>query len=120
MRFAVLEFTDFAGIVAVPAGGAAAARALVGAADPCRLARMWQKLDLLLTDGGLEYTPAAKSACQALADDGPTRKIVAIKVYPGETGVAEVERGIGHRVVADVTPNEALRWTGAAMLVCGS
>ena len=99
MLFAVLEFTDFAiiaAIVAVLAGGAAAARSLFGPADRDRLARVEQKLDLLLTHAGLDYTPPAKSTWQALADEGPARKIAAIKVYREETGagLAEAKRAV--------------------------
>ncbi len=89
MLFAVLEFTDFAiiaVIVAVWAGGTAAARAAFGPANRDRLARVEQKLDLLLTHAGLDYTPAPKAEWQALADEGPARKIAAIKAYREETG----------------------------------
>jgi ribosomal protein L7/L12 len=99
MLFAVLEFTDFAliaAIVAVLAGGAAAARSLFGPADRERLARVEQKLDLLLTHAGLDYTPTPKAAWQGLADEGPARKIAAIKAYREETGagLAEAKRAI--------------------------
>jgi ribosomal protein L7/L12 len=92
--FAVLDFTDFAiiaAIVAVLAGGAAAARASFGPANRDRLARVEQKLDLLLTHAGLDYTPAPKAAWQALADEGPARKIAAIKAFRDETGAGLVE-----------------------------
>ena len=65
MLVAVLEFTDFAiiaAIVAVLAGGTAAARFYFRPADRVRLARVEQKLDLLLTHAGLDYTPAPKTA----------------------------------------------------------
>jgi ribosomal protein L7/L12 len=99
MLFAVLEFTDFAiiaAIVAVLAGGAAAARSLFGPADRQRLARVEQKLDLLLTHAGLDYTPTPKAAWQGLADEGPARKIAAIKAYREETGagLAEAKRAV--------------------------
>jgi ribosomal protein L7/L12 len=90
MLFAVLGFTDFAiiaGIVAVLGGAAAATRAGLGPANRDRLARMEQKLDLLQTHAGLDYTPAPKAAWQALADEGPARKIAAIKAYRDEIGV---------------------------------
>lgn len=93
MLFAVLEFGDFAiiaAIVAVLAGGAAAARSLFGPADRQRLNRVEQKLDLLLTHAGLDYTPPT-STWQALADEGPDRKIAAIKVYREETGAGLAE-----------------------------
>jgi|SRR6185312_1451184 len=94
MIFAVLDFTDFAivaGIVALLAGGAVMARESLGPANRDRLARVEQKLDLLLTHSGLDYTPAPKTAWQALADEGPTRKIAAIKAYREETGVGLAE-----------------------------
>ncbi len=94
MLFAVLEFTDFviiAAIVVLLAGGAVAARVSFGQADRGRLARVEQKLDLLLTHAGLDYTPAPRAAWQALADEGPARKIAAIKAYRDETGAGLVE-----------------------------
>lgn len=99
MLFAVLEFTDFAviaAIVAVLAGGTAAARAGFRPADRDRLARVEQKLDLLLAQAGLDSTPAPRSAWQALADEGPARKIAAVKAYREETGVglAEAKRAV--------------------------
>lgn len=97
MLFAVLELTDFAiiaTIVAMLAGGAAAARSLFGPDDRDRLARVEQKLDLLLTHAGLDYTPPVKSTWQGLVDQGPARKIDAIKTYREETGagLAEAKR----------------------------
>jgi ribosomal protein L7/L12 len=86
MLFAVLEFTDFAIIVALAGGIAMAARANFGLANRDRLARVEQKLDLLLTHAGLDYTPPTKATWQALADEGPARKIAAIKAYREETG----------------------------------
>jgi ribosomal protein L7/L12 len=99
MLFAVLDFTDFviiAAIVAVLAGGAAAARANFGPANRDRLARVEQKLDLLLTHAGLDYMPAPKEAWQALADEGPARKIAAIKAYREQTGagLADAKRAV--------------------------
>ncbi len=99
MLFAVLEFTDFAiiaAIVALLAGGTVAAQSYFRPADRDRLARVEQKLDLLLTHAGLDYTPPAKAAWQGLADEGPTRKIAAIKAYREETGVglAEAKRAV--------------------------
>jgi ribosomal protein L7/L12 len=99
MLFAVLEFTDFAiiaGIVAILAGGVTAARSILAPADRDRLARVEQKLGLLLTHAGLDYTPPAKAAWQALADEGPDRKIAAIKAYREQTGagLAEAKRAV--------------------------
>lgn len=99
MLFAVLEFTDFAiiaAIVAVLAGGTAVARASFGPVNRDRLARVEQKLDLLLTHAGLDYTPATKDAWQVLADQGPAHKIAAIKAYREETGaeLADAKRAV--------------------------
>jgi ribosomal protein L7/L12 len=99
MLFAVLEFTDFAiiaGIVAVLAGGTAAARSYFKPVDRARLDRVEQKIDLLLTHADLGYTPPPKTEWQALADDGPARKIAAIKSYREETGagLAEAKRAV--------------------------
>ena len=99
MLFAVLEFTDFAiiaAVVAVLAGGTAAARSYVRPADRERLARVEQKLDLLLAHAGVDHAPAPKAAWQALADEGPARKIAAVKAYREETGagLAEAKRAV--------------------------
>ena len=99
MLLAVLELTDFAiiaAIVAVLAGGAATAASYFRPADRDRLARVEQKLDLLLTHAGVDYTPAPKAAWQALAEEGPARKIAAIKTYREETGagLAEAKRAV--------------------------
>src|SRR5262245_26200602 len=99
MLFAILDFTDFAiiaAIVAVLAGGTAAARGVFGPANRDRLARVEQKLDLLLTHAGLDYTATATEAWQALADKGPTSKIEAIKLYREQTGagLAEAKRAV--------------------------
>ncbi len=94
MLFAILEFADFAviaAIVIILTGGTAAARSYFRPADRDRLARVEQKLDLLLTHAGLDYTPATKVAWQAIADEGPARKIAAIKAYREETGVGLAE-----------------------------
>jgi ribosomal protein L7/L12 len=100
MLFAVLEFSDFviiAAIVFVLAGGTVAAtRTNFGPANRDRFVRVEQKLDLLLTHAGLDYTPAPKAAWQALADEGPARKIAAIKAYREEYGggLAEAKRAV--------------------------
>jgi ribosomal protein L7/L12 len=100
MLFAVLEFVDFAIIAAIvlvlASGTAAAARASFGPANRDRLARVEQKLDLLLTHAGLDYTPPAKAAWQALADEGPARKIAAIRAHREETGagLADAKRAV--------------------------
>lgn len=96
---ATLEFTDFALIaliVVLLAGGSAAAASYFRPADRDRLARVEQKLDLLLTFAGLDYTPPSKAAWQALADEGPARKIAAIKAYREQTGagLAEAKRTV--------------------------
>lgn len=99
MLFAVLEFSDYAiiaAIVAVLAGGTVAAQSYFRPADRDRLVRVEQKLDLLLTDAGVEYTPTAKAAWQTLVDEGLAGKIAAIKAYREETGVglAEAKRAV--------------------------
>ncbi len=90
MLFAVLEFTDFAiiaGIVALLSGGAAvAAASRFLPADRSRLFRVEQKVDLIMTELGLKYTPPAEENWQALAND-PARKIAAIKAYREQHGV---------------------------------
>jgi len=94
MPFAVLEWTDFAiiaAIVAVLAGGTAAARSCFHPADRDRLARVERKLDLLLGDAGLKVAPAPKAAWQALADEKPDHKIAIIKAYRAETGAGLAE-----------------------------
>ena len=75
---------------------AAAARASFGPANRDRLARVEQKLDLLLTNAGLDYTPAPKAAVAGMADEGPARKIAAIKAYREQTGagLAEAKRDV--------------------------
>jgi ribosomal protein L7/L12 len=99
MLFALLEFTDFAiiaAIVAVLAGATAAARSYSQPVDRARLAHIEQKIDLLLAHAGLDYTPAAKAGWQALADEGPVRKIAAMIAYREETGagLAEAKRAV--------------------------
>jgi ribosomal protein L7/L12 len=105
MLFAVLEFTDFAiiaGIVAVLSGGTAAARSYFQPVDRARLARVEQKVELLLTHAGLDYTPSPKTTWQGLADDGPARKIAAITAYREETGagLAEAKRAVEEYIAA--------------------
>ena len=99
MLYAVLEFTDFAIIVAIVGvlvASTAATTSYFRSADRDRLIRAEQKLDLLLTHAGLDYTPPLKAAWQALADESPARKIAAIKAYREETGagLAEAKRAV--------------------------
>ncbi len=90
MLFAVLEFTDFAiiaGIIALFSGGvavAAASRFLP--VDRSRLFRIEQKLDLIMSNLGLQYTPPTEETWQALANN-PAQKIAAIKTYRQQHGV---------------------------------
>lgn len=94
MCLATLEFTDFviiAGIVALLSGGAvitAASRFLPS--DRQRLVRTEQKLDMVLTHLGLEYTPPTYETWQKLAND-PRQKIAAIKAYREAHGVGLAE-----------------------------
>jgi ribosomal protein L7/L12 len=106
MVFAVLKFTDFAiiaGIFAVLAGAATAARGRFGPVNRDRLERIEQKLDLLLTHAGLTFTSAPKSAWQSLADGGPAQKIAAIKAYQEQTGadLAEAKRAVEEYLQGD-------------------
>lgn len=99
MLLAALEFTDFfiiAAIVAVLGGGVAIARTSLGPANRDRLVRVEEKLDMLLADAGIDYTPAPKATWQSLADEGPSRKIAAIKAYRAEcaVGLAEAKRAV--------------------------
>jgi hypothetical protein len=94
MLFAVLDFADYA-IIAVlilifAGGGAAATSAYRRPVDPERLRRIEDKLDLILTNFGIDYVPPPKTTWQQLADD-PTQKIQAIKAYREETGVGLAE-----------------------------
>jgi len=62
--FAVLDFSDFAGILAIVAlfsAGGAAARVYLQPADRDRLERTEHKLDLILTHLGLDYNPPPKA-----------------------------------------------------------
>lgn len=96
MLFAVLELSDFViiGVLLVLVTGAAAS-VYFRPADRDRLRRVEDKLDLILTHLGLDYTPAPKASWQQLADD-PSRKISAIKTYREEHGVglAEAKRAV--------------------------
>ncbi len=99
MLFAMLEVNDFVVIgllILLFAGGSRVVMAHRRPADLERLARVEEKLDLLLTHAGLDYTPAPKAGWQALADDGPGSKIAAIKAYREETGagLAEAKRAV--------------------------
>jgi hypothetical protein len=91
--FAVLDFSDYliiALIVIVFAGGSTAAYSLFKPSDAARLRRLEAKVDLILSELGLEYlqpvTPGLLSdEVKALADD-PAKKIQAIKLYRDQTG----------------------------------
>jgi ribosomal protein L7/L12 len=97
MLFAVLELTDFAVIMCIVAlfSGGAAATVYLRPVDRNRLERVEQKLDLILTHLGLDYTEVLKARWQELATD-PTRKIAAIKAYRELHGVglAEAKRAV--------------------------
>lgn len=89
MLFAILELTDFAilaGIVALLSGGAAAAASRFLPGDRARLARIEQKLDMILAELGLKYAPPQQDSWQELAND-PGQKIAAIKAYREQHGV---------------------------------
>ncbi len=96
MLFAVLEFTDFAVIgllILVFAGWGAAASAYLRPTDRDRLQRIEHKLDLILTQLGIDYVPPPKAVWQELADE-PTQKIAAIKAYREQhrVGLAEAKK----------------------------
>jgi hypothetical protein len=101
MLFAVLEFTDFviiAAIVLVFAGGISMttrANAASFHSDPLILTRIEQKLDLLLSEFQLDYMPVNQN-WQAIADQGPSYIIAAIKAYREETGagLADAKRAV--------------------------
>ena len=89
--FATLEFSDYAiiaVIVIVFAGGATASMSKW-------LMRIEHKLDLIMTTLGLDYTPAAQGAWQALPPTRP-KKSRRSKAYREEHGVglAEAKRAV--------------------------
>jgi ribosomal protein L7/L12 len=96
MQFAVLEFTDIAviGLLVLVASGGAAASAYLRPADRDRLQRIEHKMDLILTQHGIDYVPSPKEAADAvwqkLADE-PAQKITAIKAYREQHGVGLLE-----------------------------
>jgi ribosomal protein L7/L12 len=97
MPLAVLDFTDYviiAAIVAVLTGGTAAVRASFGPINRA-LVRIENKLDMLLNHSGLVYRTDSKT-WQTLADEGPVRKIEAIKAYREQTGagLADAKRAV--------------------------
>jgi hypothetical protein len=59
-------------------------------ANQGELRRIEQKLDLILTQLGIDYIPPAESAWQRLADD-PGQKIAAINAYRQQHGVGLAE-----------------------------
>jgi len=97
MLFAVLEFRDFAfiAVLIIFLGGGAAAWGLRRPADPERLRRVEQKLDLILTHLGIDYVPPPKAIWQELAGD-PAHKIAAIKAYREQynVGLAEAKNAV--------------------------
>lgn len=98
MLFAVLDFSDFAIIallILAFAGGRAAISAYMPPADRLRLERLEQKLDLILTQLGIDYVAPPKAEWQQLADD-PGHKIAAIKAYREQhkVGLAEAKQAV--------------------------
>ena len=98
MQFSSFDFSDliFLGLFVILGSAVAVAQRSFGPANRDRLARVEEKLDLLLTHAGLEYTPAPKAAWQAIADKGPAHKIAAVKAYRDATGaeLADAKRAI--------------------------
>jgi hypothetical protein len=97
MLLAVLELSDFLliGLIVVLFAGGATASAYLRPADRRRLAHIEDKLDLIMTHLGLDYSPPPRAAWQELAAD-PARKVAAIKAYREEHGVglAEAKRAV--------------------------
>jgi hypothetical protein len=94
--FGVLEIWDYvwiAVIVSLFAGGSAAYRYRT-ASDVRRLIRLEGKLDLVLRQLGLEYTPPSSGVLsqqvKALCAD-PAHKIAAIKLHREQTGASLAE-----------------------------
>jgi hypothetical protein len=95
MLFALLESSSWelmAWIIlcVVLTGGGAKAAGYLRPANQDRLQRIEHKLDLILTQHGIDYVPPPQSAWQRLADD-PGQKIAAIKAYREQHGVGLAE-----------------------------
>ena len=90
---AVLDFSDYLGIVLIVivfAGGSTAAYSLFKPSDAARLRRIEAKVDLILNELGVAYHDVAvrvplSEEVKALADD-PRTKIAAIKLHREQTG----------------------------------
>ena len=83
MFVAVLTFDDYLVIgllIFLFTGGHAAASAYFRPPDRNRLQRVEQKLDLLLTQLGIEYVPPLEPEWQVAADD-PGGRLAAIRLY---------------------------------------
>jgi ribosomal protein L7/L12 len=99
MLFAMLEVADFVIIALLilllgGIGSGAVMARLIPFLD--RIVRIEEKLDLMLTHAGLDYKTLTKTSWQALAEQGPARKIAAIKAYRDETGagLADAKRAV--------------------------
>lgn len=94
---AAVSYSDcfFILVVAVVCLGGAAVTAYFRPSDRERLARIEQKLDLVLTHYGLDCGPPPGAKWQELAAD-PSRKIAAISAYREQHGVglAEAKRAV--------------------------
>jgi hypothetical protein len=99
MLFGALEWPEVlliaAIILLVLGGGGAAAKTYLRPADPDRLKRIEDKLDLILTHLEIEYVPPPKTPWQELADR-PGQKIAAIKTYREQNavGLAEAKKAV--------------------------
>lgn len=83
--FAVLEFTDFA-LIAIIVTIFASAAAIFTPRERSQLARLEQKIDLLLKDKGIEYAAGSDLPPAALESLRAGNKIEAIKRYREVTG----------------------------------
>lgn len=98
MLFAALDFSGIVNIallIALLVSGGAAASAYLRPKDRARLERIEHKLDLILTQLGIEYVPPPKAAWQELADN-PAKKIAAIGAYREQHGggLAEAKKAV--------------------------
>ena len=95
MLFALFEASEWTVIallilIVVLTGKRTAASGYLRPVNQERLQRIEHKLDLILTQLGINYVPPPNSAWQELADD-PGAKIAAIKAYRSEHGVGLAE-----------------------------
>jgi ribosomal protein L7/L12 len=89
---AVLEFSDYAGILAIAVFAAASGLSVyLKPTERARLTRLEAKVDLLLKQAGLAYDPKAAVPPGVLDALLRGNKIEAIKLYREATGVGLAE-----------------------------